>query len=442
MKKNDVFWWMAAPLRTLGQAHVLPAADVVIVGAGYTGLCAAIRLARAGRSVQVFDKQRPGEGASTRNGGITSGNLRPSHAELGQALRRAATRRLSWPKARRRATTFTGSSPKKTSTATSPLSDASPAPSPASRLRAARARGRAAAPNARHRSLSRCPAPSSASASAPTSITAAPCAWISAASHPAKLHAGHAACCDSRPAQSVHGEPRSPAVAARRRRFRGHHRARHGPARDVIDRHQRLYRRSDRWLRRRLVPVRSRIIATAPLVAEPDGRADAAAHDVQRDAAAALLLSARARTAPGSCSAAATAPSPATRPGPPKACAGRMVDIFPVLDDVAIDAELVRPCRDEPRHDPAHLLQWRHALCGGILRLRHGLGALGRAQGGAADPGRCRAADRRWISAPPAAVPLFNGKPWFMPAVFGWLNMQDKLAKRRRSTLSSSRTGR
>src|SRR3954453_5865669 len=38
MKKNDVFWWMAAPLRTLEQVPVPPAADVVIVGAGYTGL--------------------------------------------------------------------------------------------------------------------------------------------------------------------------------------------------------------------------------------------------------------------------------------------------------------------------------------------------------------------------------------------------------------------
>jgi len=84
MKKNDVFWWMAAPLRTLQQVSVPPAADAVIVGAGYTGLSAAIRLARAGRSVQIFDRELPGEGASTRNGGITSGNLRPSLAELGQ----------------------------------------------------------------------------------------------------------------------------------------------------------------------------------------------------------------------------------------------------------------------------------------------------------------------------------------------------------------------
>src|SRR3954469_21550032 len=82
MRKNDVFWWLDAPLTTLEPKPVPAVADVVIVGAGYTGLAAAIRLARAGRSVQVFDKQRPGEGASTRNGGITSGNLRPSRDNL------------------------------------------------------------------------------------------------------------------------------------------------------------------------------------------------------------------------------------------------------------------------------------------------------------------------------------------------------------------------
>jgi glycine/D-amino acid oxidase-like deaminating enzyme len=31
---------------------------------------------------------------------------------------------------------------------------------------------------------------------------------------------------------------------------------------------------------------------------------------------------------------------------------------------------------------------------------------------------------------PPAAVPLFNGNAWFMPAYFAWLTLQDKLAAR------------
>ena len=61
MKKNHVFWWEDAPLARTEHRPLAAASDVVIVGAGYTGLSAAITLARAGRSVQVFDKQRPGE---------------------------------------------------------------------------------------------------------------------------------------------------------------------------------------------------------------------------------------------------------------------------------------------------------------------------------------------------------------------------------------------
>ena len=82
MIRGEPYWWADAPLPRLEQRAVAPASDVVIVGAGYTGLSAALTLARAGRSVQVFDRQRAGEGASTRNGGIASGNLRPSFAEL------------------------------------------------------------------------------------------------------------------------------------------------------------------------------------------------------------------------------------------------------------------------------------------------------------------------------------------------------------------------
>ena len=74
--KFEPYWWDATPPRSLPQTDILPTCDVAIVGAGYTGLSAALTLARAGRSVQVYDALRPGEGASTRNGGIVSGNIR------------------------------------------------------------------------------------------------------------------------------------------------------------------------------------------------------------------------------------------------------------------------------------------------------------------------------------------------------------------------------
>jgi glycine/D-amino acid oxidase-like deaminating enzyme len=80
--KLEPYWWEDAPPQSRAAEPVAARADVAIVGAGYTGLSAAITLARAGRSVLVFDRMRPGEGASSRNGGMASGNLRPSLEEM------------------------------------------------------------------------------------------------------------------------------------------------------------------------------------------------------------------------------------------------------------------------------------------------------------------------------------------------------------------------
>lgn len=44
--------------------------EVAVIGAGFTGLSAALYLAEAGRSVVVLDAQSPGWGASGRNGGF------------------------------------------------------------------------------------------------------------------------------------------------------------------------------------------------------------------------------------------------------------------------------------------------------------------------------------------------------------------------------------
>ena len=77
--KNAPYWWEHSPVKPLPQQAISHKVDVVIVGAGYAGLAAGIVLARAGRSVAAFDAMNPGEGASSRNGGITSGNIRPTY---------------------------------------------------------------------------------------------------------------------------------------------------------------------------------------------------------------------------------------------------------------------------------------------------------------------------------------------------------------------------
>jgi glycine/D-amino acid oxidase-like deaminating enzyme len=67
--------------RTQHPEPVVPArADVAIVGAGYTGLAAALQVARTGASVVVLERERVGWGASSRNGGqvLTGFKLDPA----------------------------------------------------------------------------------------------------------------------------------------------------------------------------------------------------------------------------------------------------------------------------------------------------------------------------------------------------------------------------
>ena len=76
------YWWDEAPRPSLPKVHLPKAVDVAIMGSGYTGLSAALTLARAGREVMVFDAEDAGWGCSTRNGGQLGPTLHKSLKEL------------------------------------------------------------------------------------------------------------------------------------------------------------------------------------------------------------------------------------------------------------------------------------------------------------------------------------------------------------------------
>jgi len=67
--KETPYWWDSAGDSPAASGPLPERADVAILGSGYTGLAAARRLALSGASVVVLEKETIGWGASSRNGG-------------------------------------------------------------------------------------------------------------------------------------------------------------------------------------------------------------------------------------------------------------------------------------------------------------------------------------------------------------------------------------
>ena len=86
--KPTPYWWEGLPPPT-ERARPPERADVAVIGGGFTGLSAALTLARAGRGVVVFDADVIGRGASSRNAGAVTRMLHTGFAHMAERMDRA-----------------------------------------------------------------------------------------------------------------------------------------------------------------------------------------------------------------------------------------------------------------------------------------------------------------------------------------------------------------
>ena len=80
------YWWDHYQPAALPEIYLPKSARVAIVGAGYTGLSAALELNRQGIDCFVLDANEPGFGGSTRNGGMVSGGVNVGKRYMAKAM--------------------------------------------------------------------------------------------------------------------------------------------------------------------------------------------------------------------------------------------------------------------------------------------------------------------------------------------------------------------
>ena len=103
-RKETSFWLEGLPEFNSISSKLPHRVDVAIVGSGYTGLNAALQTIRGGRSTVVFEAGVPGQGCSTKNGGQISTSIKPSLEKLsakfgtqsGIAIRQEGENALNW----------------------------------------------------------------------------------------------------------------------------------------------------------------------------------------------------------------------------------------------------------------------------------------------------------------------------------------------------------
>jgi len=93
--KEIPYWLDPPPLARAFPCGDLPArTDVLVIGSGYTGVAAAIRLRQAGLQVTLIDRQKLATAASARNGGMTLTGLSRGPAAIEKRLGAEKARRL------------------------------------------------------------------------------------------------------------------------------------------------------------------------------------------------------------------------------------------------------------------------------------------------------------------------------------------------------------
>ncbi|WP_138467159.1 FAD-binding oxidoreductase [Poseidonocella sp. HB161398] len=419
--KSDPYWWEAARPAPQAEAPLPERADVVIVGAGYAGLGAAIPLARAGRSVVVLEAQDPGYGASSRNGGITSGNLRPSLSDLAARFGEAGGAAIEMESKAAREDLWRFIEEEQIDCDFQLTGRFSGALTPAEY----ETKARAAEALAKRLGIESYAVPKEqVRGHIDTDFYCGGEVRMDIGGlHPAKFVAGMLRVARAAGAE-IHG--RTP-VTAMTPQEGGHlvETARGSiRAREVIVCTNGYTDKGDPWLRQRLVSVRSRIIATEPLAPEvmarlfptrmmmSDGRKLSYYYRPSPDFTR-VLFGGRDSTLAGE-------PS-----GPTRHLARQLAMIFPELEGVGLTHSWqghVAMNRDMlPRvfdHQGRH---YATGFCGsGVVWARWAgqkaaLALLGETAGETAF--RFRA---------PKLVPVIGGKAWFMPGVFAWYGAQDR----------------